>query len=60
VLVLGCGGADEVGKSSTTRCAIAREVIAELEAEWTRQLGKTKMLQLRQLRELLEELNAAL
>jgi len=37
--------------------AIAREVIAEIEAEWTRQLGKTKM---RQLRELLEELNAAL
>jgi DNA-binding MarR family transcriptional regulator len=37
--------------------AIAREVIAEIEAEWTRQLGKAKM---RQLRELLEELNAAL
>lgn len=37
--------------------AIAREVVAEIEADWTRQLGKTKM---RQLRELLEELNAAL
>jgi DNA-binding MarR family transcriptional regulator len=36
---------------------IAREVVAELEAEWTRQLGKAKM---RQLRELLAELNAAL
>jgi DNA-binding MarR family transcriptional regulator len=37
--------------------AIAREVVVELEAEWTRRLGKAKM---RQLRELLEELNAAL
>lgn len=40
-----------------SRYAIAREVVAELEAEWTRQLGKAKM---RQLRALLEELNAAL
>ena len=37
--------------------AIAREVVAEIEAEWTRRLGKAKM---RQLRELLEELNADL
>jgi DNA-binding MarR family transcriptional regulator len=37
--------------------AIAREFVAELEAEWTRRLGKQKM---RQLRELLEELNAEL
>lgn len=37
--------------------AIAREVVAEIEAEWTRRLGKTKM---HQLRELLEELNAGL
>jgi DNA-binding MarR family transcriptional regulator len=37
--------------------AIAREVVAEVEAEWTRRLGKAKM---RQLRELLEELNAVL
>ena len=37
--------------------AIAREVVAELEEEWTRALGKAKM---RQLRELLGELNAAL
>src|SRR4051812_41786854 len=37
--------------------AIAREVVAELDAEWTRRLGKAKM---RQLRALLEELNAAL
>ena len=37
--------------------AIARDVVAEIEAEWTTRLGKTKM---RQLRELLEELNAAL
>jgi DNA-binding MarR family transcriptional regulator len=36
---------------------IARDVIAEIEAEWTRRLGKTKM---RQLRQLLEELNATL
>jgi DNA-binding MarR family transcriptional regulator len=36
---------------------IAREVVAEIEAEWTRRLGKTKMSQLRQL---LEELNATL
>lgn len=33
---------------------IAREVVAEIEAEWTTRLGKTKM---RQLRDLLEELN---
>jgi DNA-binding MarR family transcriptional regulator len=37
--------------------AIAREVVAEIEAEWTRRLGKTKM---RQLRALLEELNDGL
>jgi DNA-binding MarR family transcriptional regulator len=37
--------------------AIAGEVVAEIEAEWTKRLGKAKM---RQLRELLEELNAAL
>lgn len=37
--------------------AIAREVVAEIEAEWTRRLGKAKM---RQLRDLLEELNAGL
>jgi DNA-binding MarR family transcriptional regulator len=37
--------------------SIAREFVAELEAEWTRRLGKRKM---RALRELLEELNAAL
>jgi DNA-binding MarR family transcriptional regulator len=37
--------------------AIAREVVAEMEAEWTRRLGKAKM---RQLRTLLEELNAGL
>jgi DNA-binding MarR family transcriptional regulator len=37
--------------------AIAREVVAEIEAEWTRRLGRAKM---RQLRELLEELNAVL
>ena len=37
--------------------AIAREVVAEIEAEWTRRLGKAKM---RRLRELLEELNAGL
>jgi DNA-binding MarR family transcriptional regulator len=36
---------------------IAREVVAELEAEWTRRLGRAKM---RQLRALLEELNARL
>jgi DNA-binding MarR family transcriptional regulator len=36
---------------------IAREVIAEIEAEWTKRLGKAKM---RQLRQLLEELNAGL
>lgn len=36
---------------------IAREVVAEIEAEWTMRLGKTKM---RRLRELLEELNAGL
>jgi DNA-binding MarR family transcriptional regulator len=37
--------------------AIAREVVAEIEAEWTRRLGKAKM---RQLRELLQELNTGL
>ncbi|HEX6388326.1 MAG TPA: MarR family transcriptional regulator [Solirubrobacteraceae bacterium] len=37
--------------------AIAREVVAEIEADWTRRLGKTKM---RQLRALLEELNEGL
>jgi DNA-binding MarR family transcriptional regulator len=37
--------------------SIAREVVAEIEAEWTRRLGKAKM---RQLRALLEELNATL
>ena len=37
--------------------AIAREVVAEIEQDWTRRLGKTKM---RQLRRLLEELNAGL
>ena len=37
--------------------AIAREVVAELERDWTRRLGKAKM---RQLRSLLEELNAEL
>jgi DNA-binding MarR family transcriptional regulator len=37
--------------------AIAREVVAEIEADWTKRLGKAKM---RRLRELLEELNAGL
>lgn len=37
--------------------AIAREVVAELEEQWTRSLGPAKMGQLRRL---LEELNAAL
>jgi DNA-binding MarR family transcriptional regulator len=37
--------------------AIAREFVAEVEAEWTRKLGKRKV---QQLRSLLEELNAAL
>lgn len=37
--------------------AIAREVVAELEEQWTQRLGKAKM---RQLRELLEDLNSAL
>jgi DNA-binding MarR family transcriptional regulator len=37
--------------------AIAREVVAELEAAWTRRLGTAKM---RRLRALLEELNAGL
>ena len=37
--------------------AIARDVVAEIEADWTKRLGKTKM---RQLRALLEELNAGL
>jgi DNA-binding MarR family transcriptional regulator len=37
--------------------AIAREFVAEVEEEWTRLLGRRKM---RQLKELLEELNAGL
>ena len=37
--------------------AIAREVVAELEKEWTKLLGKEKM---RRLRAILEELNAGL
>ena len=37
--------------------AIAREFVAELEREWTERLGEQKM---RRLRELLQELNAAL
>ena len=37
--------------------AIAREVVAEIETEWTKRLGRAKM---RRLRELLEELNAHL
>jgi DNA-binding MarR family transcriptional regulator len=37
--------------------AIAREVVAEIEADWTRRLGNAKM---RQLRRLLEELNDGL
>ena len=37
--------------------AIAREVVVEIETEWTRRLGRAKM---RRLRELLEELNAHL
>jgi DNA-binding MarR family transcriptional regulator len=37
--------------------AIAHEVVTEIEADWTRRLGKTKM---RQLRRLLEELNEGL
>jgi len=37
--------------------AIARDFVADIEAEWTRRLGKAKM---RRLRELLEELNAGL
>jgi DNA-binding MarR family transcriptional regulator len=37
--------------------AIARQVVAEVEHEWTRRLGAAKM---RQLRRLLEELNAVL
>jgi DNA-binding MarR family transcriptional regulator len=37
--------------------AIAREFVRELENEWSRRLGRSK---LRQLRELLEELNAIL
>jgi DNA-binding MarR family transcriptional regulator len=36
---------------------IAREVVAEIEADWSQRLGTAKM---RQLRELLEELNARL
>ncbi len=37
--------------------AIARAVVSEIEADWTQKLGATKI---RQLRALLEELNAAL
>jgi DNA-binding MarR family transcriptional regulator len=37
--------------------AIARDVVAEIEADWTKRLGRIKM---RQLRELLQELNAGL
>jgi DNA-binding MarR family transcriptional regulator len=37
--------------------AIARDVVGEIEADWTKRLGKAKM---RTLRELLEELNAGL
>jgi DNA-binding MarR family transcriptional regulator len=37
--------------------AIARDVVAEIEADWTKRLGRPKM---RQLRDLLEELNAGL
>jgi DNA-binding MarR family transcriptional regulator len=37
--------------------ALAREFVAELEQQWTKRLGKKKM---RQLRELLEELNDGL
>jgi DNA-binding MarR family transcriptional regulator len=37
--------------------AIAREVVAEIDAEWTARLGRAKM---RELREILEELNAGL
>jgi DNA-binding MarR family transcriptional regulator len=37
--------------------AIAREFVAEIDAEWTHRLGKAKM---RHLKELLEELNAGL
>jgi DNA-binding MarR family transcriptional regulator len=37
--------------------AIAREVVAEIDAEWTARLGRVKM---RQLRGILEELNAGL
>ena len=37
--------------------ALAREFVAETETEWERRLGKAK---LRQLRQLLEELNAAI
>ena len=37
--------------------AVARRFVAETEAEWTRTLGRAKM---RELRRLLEELNAAL
>ncbi len=37
--------------------AIAREVIAEIDREWTARLGTSKM---RQLRELLQELNDSL
>ena len=37
--------------------AIAREVVAEIEADWRKRIGKAKM---RRLRELLEELDAVL
>jgi DNA-binding MarR family transcriptional regulator len=44
-------------KKGSQLYAIAREFVAETEAEWTRLLGRSKM---RQLRELLEELNRGL
>ena len=37
--------------------ALAREIVAEIEADWTTRLGAAKM---RRLRRLLEELNAGL
>jgi DNA-binding MarR family transcriptional regulator len=37
--------------------AVAREVVAEIEEDWTKRLGKANM---RRLRKLLEELNASL
>jgi DNA-binding MarR family transcriptional regulator len=44
-------------KKGSELYAIAREFVAELEAEWTRKLGKRNM---QQLRSLLKELNSAL